>query len=438
MALKKEYFDLLDHIGKTSTISSLHQSTEGDHVVALRHDVDHDLDLALEMAHHEWRLGYRATYYLLHTEDYWNDPDFALKVKQLSEYGHEIGLHVNSFSSWYMNLCNDPNLEIEQALARLRSCGIEVKGVCAHGDKLCYQHQFVNYWMWKELRGENPEITEEGISAEGIHVEGKEHQISYPKSHSLRRGDGSSIQLWNMSTEEHGIEYDAAHLSCEYYWTDSGGNWKRSENPLEHDFTSGRHQVLVHPWWWRGETTSIFILSPVTNEVDLITNCLRLSSSSKVLKDWTLNHFRVDDKYIRDDWGKIPKAQFHVNKSDENEICRRIKASLAFKRIQKRDIIELNTIINKRVLLSNEILNSHVAHLQTPSSRPKWLSIVKGGAIDSKPPPEQPIKDIIDIRQLLSDQDYFVETFSGWGMVVHPFLLRVAIERNCSDKNSGA
>ena len=37
--------------------------------IALRHDVDHDLELALEMAHHEWRLGFKATYYLLHTEN---------------------------------------------------------------------------------------------------------------------------------------------------------------------------------------------------------------------------------------------------------------------------------------------------------------------------------------------------------------------------------
>ena len=196
MALKQEYFDLLEHIGNTSTTGALHNSNEGDHVVALRHDVDHDLELALEMAHHEWRLGHKATYFLLHTEAYWNDQKFPLLVRQLKEYGHEIGLHVNSFSSWYMNLCNDPSLEIEQALAQLRSCGIELKGVCAHGDKLCYQNQFVNYWMWKELRGENPEITEDGISAEGIRVENREHQISYPKTHSLARDDGSSIPLW--------------------------------------------------------------------------------------------------------------------------------------------------------------------------------------------------------------------------------------------------
>ena len=57
MTIQQAYFDLLDHLGQTSTVAELHASNEGDNIVALRHDIDHDLELALEMAHHEWRLG---------------------------------------------------------------------------------------------------------------------------------------------------------------------------------------------------------------------------------------------------------------------------------------------------------------------------------------------------------------------------------------------
>ena len=70
-------------------------------VIALRHDIDHDLDLALEMAHHEHERGIRATYFLLHTCDYWNDPRFTQKCAQLQDYGHEIGLHLNLLTEWF-------------------------------------------------------------------------------------------------------------------------------------------------------------------------------------------------------------------------------------------------------------------------------------------------------------------------------------------------
>ena len=156
MSIKKEYFDLLTHLGSTSTVAELCASKQGDNIIALRHDVDHDLELALEMAHHEWRLGFKATYYLLHTEKYWNDPKFPLLVRQLKEYGHEVGLHINTLTQWMHGEIDNVELEIEGALAHVRACGIEVTGVCAHGDKLCYEKGFVNYWLWNELRVDDP------------------------------------------------------------------------------------------------------------------------------------------------------------------------------------------------------------------------------------------------------------------------------------------
>ena len=326
MAIKQEFFELLEHVGQTSTIQSLHNAPSTEHVVGLRHDVDHDLDLALEMAHHEWRLGYKATYFLLHTEAYWNDPNFPLLVRQLKEYGHEVGLHVNSYSTWFLNNSTNPNQDIEQALARLRVCGVEVNGVCAHGDKLCYQHQFVNYWMWEELRGENPEITEDGISAEGIRVEDEAHQISYPDSHSLSREDGSTAQLWNLSMRDHGIEYDAAHLECDHYWTDSGGSWDRSENPLHHDFTSGRHQVLVHPWWWRGETKTIFIMSPARSGSKWLANYVNKATSAVGLHEWTLNHTRDGNEFPLDN---RTSREFPSLLEEPQELTQRLKAAKA-------------------------------------------------------------------------------------------------------------
>ena len=362
MALKQEYFDLLDHLGQTKTSLELYQSAPSDHIVALRHDVDHDLDLALEMAHHEWRLGHKATYFLLHTEAYWNDPDFALKIRQLKEYGHEIGLHVNAYSHWFLNKSSDPKVEIEAALSKLRACSVKVKGVCAHGDKLCYEHQFVNNWMWKELRGENPEITEDGISAEGIRVEDETYQISYPKSHQLTREDGAIAELWNLSMREQGIEYDAARLSCDQYWTDSGGSWSRSGNPLEHDFSTDRHQVLVHPWWWRGPTKTIFILSPARSGSKWLANYIEKATSAVGLHEWTLNHTREGNEFPLEN---RTSREFPSLLEDEKEITHRLKAAEAHHRLLKRDVVECNVYLEGCTDAFRQIFpDSVVIHLQ--------------------------------------------------------------------------
>ncbi|MEE9131736.1 MAG: hypothetical protein V3T84_17105, partial [Phycisphaerales bacterium] len=89
MTIKDDYFRYLDHIGTSVPMRELSAHPEWSDAIALRHDIDHDLDLALEMAHHEHERGIRATYFLLHTCDYWNDPRFAVKCAQLEAYGHE-------------------------------------------------------------------------------------------------------------------------------------------------------------------------------------------------------------------------------------------------------------------------------------------------------------------------------------------------------------
>ena len=83
MSIKPDYFRYLNHIGESITLRELHDAPDRPHAVALRHDVDHDLDLALEMAHHEHARGIRATYFLLHSAGYWQDPQLADKCGQL-------------------------------------------------------------------------------------------------------------------------------------------------------------------------------------------------------------------------------------------------------------------------------------------------------------------------------------------------------------------
>ena len=53
MSVRQDYFEYLAHFGHTVTVRELADAPGQPDMVALRHDVDHDLDVALEMAYWE-------------------------------------------------------------------------------------------------------------------------------------------------------------------------------------------------------------------------------------------------------------------------------------------------------------------------------------------------------------------------------------------------
>lgn len=77
------------------SIADYHNYKEYNKCVILRHDVDYDLEKALKMAQFESLLGVKSTYFLLVTSDFYNvfsKSSFEM-IKQISDYGHDIGLH---------------------------------------------------------------------------------------------------------------------------------------------------------------------------------------------------------------------------------------------------------------------------------------------------------------------------------------------------------
>lgn len=248
-SIAAKYRNYLKIFGPTVTIGTLARNTASD-LIALRHDVDHDIDVALEMARIEHDLGYRATYYLLHTAPYWNTPEFFDKSLALQEYGHEVGLHVNVLSEWASGSIDDPGARLAELLASLREAGIAVSGMASHGDRLCYEIGFINYWCFAELRPDDPAADQDGRTAEGPKDPLGIRSVSYPQEHVLTRPDGAAFPLWSVSMKELGLEYDAWHLNFDRYFSDSGGSWARTPDPLEADLSAGRHQILVHPIHW--------------------------------------------------------------------------------------------------------------------------------------------------------------------------------------------
>jgi len=300
MTLKKHYFEYLQHFGQTRPVRELAHNPDQANLIALRHDVDYNIDLALEMAFWEFKQGIRSTYYLLHTTPYWDDPRLIDKCLQLQDFGHEVGLHINLLTEWITGKIDNPANRLEELLKPFREAGVTIEGVSAHGDNECYKHQYINYWCFKELRPENPELTEEGLSAEGIPVDNPDKQIQYPADEKLTREDGKTFPLWSLSMEKYGLTYDAVHTQYDQYFTDSGGKWTRSPDPLTCKLKTGRHQVLMHPIHWRDWQRMYFFLSTARSGSKWLSQILDIATPLHSRHEFSLNH-RYQDEALKEE-----------------------------------------------------------------------------------------------------------------------------------------
>lgn len=306
MSISPDYFKYLNHFGKTVTVREFFENAHAPNMVALRHDVDHNLDLALEMSYWEKERGIRSTYFLLHSTVYWNDSRFIEKCLQIQDFGHEVGLHLNILAEWMRGKTDNLSLCLEKIITSLREAGVRLVGISTHGDRLCYERQFVNYWCFSELRPPDPVSTEAGISAEGIVVKDEKFQIKYPSSHRLNRTDGHYFDLWSISMKMLGIDYEASHVPYDSYYTDTGGGWYRSINPLKHALSSGRHQILMHPINWRGRQKIYLFLSTARSGSKWLTNFLKQATPLKAQHEFTLNHRFRDGRLLAENLIKWP------------------------------------------------------------------------------------------------------------------------------------
>jgi hypothetical protein len=300
MSIKNSYIRYLQHFRQTVTLFELHDRFADKNLIALRHDVDHDLDIALEMSWYEHRIGFKATYYILPDAKYWEDQRLVEKCLQIQDFGHEVGLHINILTDWITGVTDNPYTRLMELLTPLREAGLKISGISSHGDKLCYIHNYINYWLFQELRPENPKLSETGRCAEGIAVDDNSNHIKYPETHELQKQKGSKISLWTVSMNRLGINYHATHVPYDRYFTDSGGEWKRSPDPLSLDLSRGRHQVLIHPEYWRGPQKLYFFLSAARSGSKWLSTVLDKASSLVCRHEYLLNHRLENGKVVED------------------------------------------------------------------------------------------------------------------------------------------
>lgn len=194
-------------------------SLQTGHKIFLRHDIDDNIDAAVAMAQEEKRAGAISTYFMLDTAEYFYRSFH--KMQHIQELGHEVGWHNNVITQWLKSELSGTMMFslIETPLHNLRINNIMVRGTASHGDRMCYEHKYVNYEVFD----------------------------CFPKKNSLAHPQYRLSQF--------NLEYEAYQFNYGWYLSDSGGKWnvpdpiayirewkEKGDMPL---------QVLVHSQWWK-------------------------------------------------------------------------------------------------------------------------------------------------------------------------------------------
>ena len=295
MSLSASFLEQLQRLAPARPLRDFAPGASG---IFLRHDVDHDLDLALEMAYWERELGHRSTYFILPTAPYAADARLPAKLRQIQAFGHEVGVHLNFLASWARGEIESVEQAARSLLAQWRAAGLEIAGSAAHGDRACYEFGFINYWMFRELRPEDPARRESGLSPEGVPDPEPARAIRYPESHQLRRADGALFPLWSVSMQALGLRYHATHLPMDRYYSDSGGRWTRTASPFEADLTRGSHQILMHPEYYRGEPKRVFVVSTARSGSKWLASIAEAATPCRAVHEFTLNHRMDGDELV--------------------------------------------------------------------------------------------------------------------------------------------
>ncbi len=210
-------------------------------LVVLRHDTDSDIEGAVRFAEWEAARGYRATYYVLHTDWYYRarpggpPSRFVLRaLARIRELGHEIGLHNNAITA-ALRTGRDPVEVLAEELRYLRQAGFEITGTSAHGDALCRALGYNNGEVF--LEAPRPQ---HGSPVRTI--VGQEPRTGRPLRCDLKPVPMASL----------GLDYEANFVQNRYYLTDSHGHWNRPLDVAAQEFARRDAALvfLIHPAWW--------------------------------------------------------------------------------------------------------------------------------------------------------------------------------------------
>lgn len=236
---KEEFISLLNALNDDKFIVTSINTMKGTFdstkvVVGMRHDVDCHPFKALEMAELEKQYGFKSSYYILATANYYGKLNngninrysaMDMVYKNLHELGHEIGIH-NDLLTVMIDYGFDALEFNHDEIAFYKSLGIEITGSAAHGSTIacktvCNNQIFSDFAKTKEVSWE-----------------------------------GNTYEIGKYSLKEFGFSYEAYYIDFNKYFSEPGGEWNiegglnQVIKELKESVPGDRIQILTHPVWW--------------------------------------------------------------------------------------------------------------------------------------------------------------------------------------------
>jgi|WetSurMetagenome_2_1015567.scaffolds.fasta_scaffold16650_2 hypothetical protein len=211
-------------------------------IIGLRHDVDNDLNIAYKFSQIESNLGFRSTYFILHSAPY-----YLVNVNNMEVHSNEIIPILKSMQNekhfeigWHNDLVTlqviyniNPVTFFHSELNWLRSNGIKIYGTAAHGSSYCKTYHYLNYYFFEECSF--PVVLN------------RENNIFVPR-------DGKSIKLIKGKLSDFGLQYEAYFLNNNKAFSDAtvtnGIRWNIGMLDLSQLQPGDRAIVLLHPIHW--------------------------------------------------------------------------------------------------------------------------------------------------------------------------------------------
>jgi hypothetical protein len=207
-------------------------------VLALRYDIDEDINAAVKLAYRENKYGIKSTYFVLHTANYYgqttksnfkrNDNIIYYLKKIQDSFGHEIGFH-NDLVTLQLMYGISPREFLKDELAYLRGNNINIVGTTYHGSQYCYLYHYYNAYFWKEYpdNGWNYEYITKGYE---------------------------TIKIEKDSLANYNFEYEGGLLDQDYFFADcnfvKGKRWNMSMVNLDTIKPGKKVIILLHPANW--------------------------------------------------------------------------------------------------------------------------------------------------------------------------------------------
>ena len=211
-------------------------------VIGLRHDVDIDLNVAYKFSLMEAGLGFRSTYFILHSAPYYlvnsnnmavhNEDIIPILKSMQNDHHFEIGWH-NDLVTLQVIYNINPVSFFHSELNWLRSNGLNIIGTAAHGSNYCKTLHYMNFYFFEECTFPV--------------VPNRENNITVLK-------DGKLITLIKGKLSDFDLKYEAYFLNNNKAFSDAvitnGIRWNIGMLDLSQLQAGDRAIILLHPIHW--------------------------------------------------------------------------------------------------------------------------------------------------------------------------------------------